>query len=78
MDALTGAAETLSTPSRPRRTPQSCRWGQTTLFLAYPAWLYAWDAPWSCGHQAHPGPLEVTDTCAICPDWRPRPVPGES
>lgn len=74
MDTLTGAEDLLNNASRPRRTPQSCRWGQPTLFLAYPQWLSAWDLPWSCSHPAHAGPLEATDTCATCPDWTPRPV----
>jgi hypothetical protein len=78
MDSLTSAAETLGNASLPRRTPQSCRFGQTTLFLAFPDWLGAWDSPWSCGHQAHPGPLEATDTCATCPDWRPATLDGVS
>ena len=71
MDSLTGAADPLAT-NRPRRTPQSCRWGESTLFLVHPLWLSAWDAPWSCTHPAHTGPLEATDTCLSCPDWRPR------
>ena len=69
MDASTGASETQNSASRPKRTPQSCRWGQVTLFLAHPDWLCAWDSPWSCSHPAHAGPLEVTDTCTTCPDW---------
>ena len=73
MDALTGAAETLNSASRTKRTPQSCRWGQVTLFLAHPEWLCAWDSPWSCSHPAHAGPLEATDTCTTCPDWVRRP-----
>ena len=73
MDLLTGAAPTsLANASVPRRTPQSCRWGQPTLFLPFPVWLSAWDAPWSCCHQAHRGPLEETWVCATCPDWAGR------
>jgi hypothetical protein len=73
MDTLTGAVGTLSNASRPNPLPQGCHWGQPTLFLTYPVWLSAWDSPWSCGHPAHAGPLEATDTCRTCPDWTPRP-----
>jgi hypothetical protein len=66
MDRSTGAA------SHPVRTPQSCRWGDSTLYTAYPEWLSAWDAPWSCRFPTHTGPLETADTCSTCPDWRPR------
>ncbi len=69
MDDATRAADTLGDARRPKRTPQSCRWGQTTLFLAFPEWLSAWDSPWSCRHPAHKGPLETVDTCTTCPDW---------
>ena len=72
MDVMTGAADTLSNAVRPRRTPQSCHWGRTTLFLAYPEWLSAWDSPWSCSHPSHEGPLETTESCASCPDWTRR------
>jgi len=54
------------------RTPQACRWGDSTLYTAFPEWLSAWDAPWSCRHPAHEGPLETVETCTKCPDWRPR------
>jgi hypothetical protein len=54
------------------RTPQACRWGDSTLYTPFPEWLSAWDAPWACRHPAHKGPLETTETCAACPDWRPR------
>ena len=69
MDATTGAAETLRNAVGVRRAPQSCRWGETTLFLAYPDWLSAWDSPWSCSHPSHKGPLETAESCATCPDW---------
>ena len=72
MDVVAGAAHTVKNVSPGARTPQSCRSGEVTLFLSYPDWLSAWDSPWSCGHAAHRGPLEVTDTCTTCPDWTPR------
>jgi hypothetical protein len=71
MDELTGAAAPLGNAVGTRRTPQSCRWGRTTLFLAFPEWLNAWDSPWSCSHPAHTGPLETVETCTTCPDWTP-------
>lgn len=78
MDTLTGVGNFLRNPGLPRRTPQSCHWGQPTLFLAYPLWLSAWDSPWTCMHSAHAGPLEMTDTCTTCPDWRAGPGTGEA
>ena len=77
MDAMTGAAADPSNASEPRlrRTPQSCHWGETTLFLAYPVWLSAWDSPWSCTHRAHTGPLDFPETCTACPDWKRRAEP---
>ena len=77
MDTLTGASGTLRNPSPPGPSPQACHWGETTLFLAYPVWLSAWDFPWSCSHPAHTGPLEATDTCTRCLDWTPRAGPGD-
>ena len=68
MDAMTGAARNAI---RPKRLPQSCRWGQSTLSLSYPEWLSAWDSPWSCRHPAHMGPLETVDACTTCPDCIP-------
>ena len=59
-------------PPITRHGPQDCRWGDSTLYTAYPEWLSAWDAPWTCRHAAHAGPLETAETCATCPDWRPR------
>jgi hypothetical protein len=70
MDWSTGAP--LRNASAPRLTPQACRWGESTLNTTFPEWLSAWDAPWSCRHPAHTGPLETIETCATCPDWRPR------
>ena len=69
---MAGAADTHSKAVRPRRTPQSCHWGESTLFLVYPEWLSAWDSPWSCTHPAHKGPLETVESCTTCPDWTPR------
>jgi hypothetical protein len=69
MDASTGPVTLSSNASVPRRTPQSCFWGRSTLYLAYPAWLDAWDSPWSCCHPAHTGPLETVETCVACPHW---------
>lgn len=69
MDAVTGPADTLRSAPTPGRTPQSCRWGAPTLYLAFPDWLSAWDSPWSCRHPSHQGPLETVDTCTTCPDW---------
>jgi hypothetical protein len=66
----TGAAANLGNPSIPRRAPQTCRWGDSTLYMAFPEWLSAWDSPWTCCHPAHKGPLETVDTCLTCPDWR--------
>jgi hypothetical protein len=69
MDAVTGPADSFSNAPTPRRTPQSCRWGASTLYLAFPDWLNAWDSPWSCRHPLHTGPLETVDTCTTCPEW---------
>ena len=75
MDPSTGAAASPTNASGPRRTPQACRWGDSTLYMAFPEWLSAWDSPWSCRHPAHSGPLETVETCTVCPDWRPRERP---
>jgi hypothetical protein len=72
MDAATGPEDLLHHDAqKPRRTPQSCRWGQSTLYLTYPDWLLAWDMPWTCSHPAHKGPLETVETCTTCPHWTP-------
>lgn len=68
MDRSIGAA---ANACGPRRTPQACRWGDSTLDQPFPAWLSAWDSPWTCCHPAHSGPLETVDTCATCRDWKP-------
>ena len=60
MDRSTGAGSRHA--PQPVRTPQSCRWGAPTLYTAFPEWLSAWDAPWTCRHSAHPGPLETVET----------------
>ncbi|HEY7444057.1 MAG TPA: hypothetical protein VH701_16630 [Vicinamibacterales bacterium] len=77
MDAMAGPANTLRGALRPGQTPQSCRWGASTLYLAFPHWLKAWDSPWSCGHPSHKGPLETVETCTMCPDWTPRELPRD-
>ena len=69
MESVTGPADTCSNASKSRRTPQSCRWGASTLYLAFPEWLSAWDSPWSCRYPSHQGPLETVDICITCPDW---------
>ena len=69
MDRSIGAAANLT--SSPRQTPHTCFWGDSTLYQPLPEWLNAWDAPWTCRHSAHPGPLDTIDTCTTCPDWRP-------
>jgi hypothetical protein len=75
MDVFTGAGSRPHTP--PRRTPQSCRWGESTLFLAYPEYLSAWDSPWSCGHPSHTRTLDATEMCDTCPEWAPRSGPHD-
>ena len=70
MDWSTGAAGRNA--PQPGRTPQSCHWGDPTLNTAFPVWLSAWDAPWSCTHPSHTGPLDTTETCGRCRDWRER------
>jgi hypothetical protein len=77
MDPSTRAAANLSNVSEPRRAPQTCRWGDSTLYMAFPEWLSAWDAPWTCRHPAHTGPLETVDTCITCPDWRSGERPND-
>jgi len=77
MESVTGPADTLSNASTPRRTPQSCRWGASTLYLVFPEWLSAWDSPWSCRYPSHQGPLETVETCTTCPDWSLRESPGD-
>ena len=71
MDRSTGAPLHVAAPS-PRHAPQACHWGDSTLDKTFPAWLNAWEWPWTCCHPAHAGPLETVETCAACPDWRPR------
>jgi hypothetical protein len=71
----TGVAEHLGNSASPRHRPQGCRFGASTLDMAYPDWLSAWDSPWSCCHIAHPGPLETVEACATCPDWTSRNDP---
>ena len=68
MDRSIGAAAHLA--SGPKRAPQTCRWGDATLFQPFPEWLSACDTPWTCHHPAHPGPLETVDTCTACRDWK--------
>lgn len=70
MDRSTGAS--LRNASTPRQAPQACRWGDATLYTTFPEWLNAWEAPWTCRHPAHAGPLETVETCAVCSDWQPR------
>ena len=68
MDRSIGATANLASGSK--RTPQACRWGDSTLYRPFPEWLGAWDAPWTCRHPAHSGPLDTVDTCTTCPDWK--------
>lgn len=77
MDDATVAADTVRGATQSNRTPHACRWGHSTLFLAYPQWLSAWDTPWSCRHPAHTGPLETVDTCTACPEWTPLGSAGD-
>jgi len=74
MDPTIGAA--VSSASRTKRIPQACRWGEVTLYQPFPEWLSAWDDPWTCCHPAHSGPLETSDICATCRDWRPAATKG--
>lgn len=60
-----------------RRAPQACRWGAATLYQQFPEWVSAWDAPWTCRHPAHTGPLETIAICATCADWAPGPRPDD-
>jgi hypothetical protein len=78
MDDLTGAAAAFRKLSPPKHTPQSCHWGQPTLFLAFPEWLGAWDVPWTCCHPARSGPLETIAVCTTCPLWNPLEAGGEA
>lgn len=55
-----------------RGTPQSCQWGELTLFLPFPAWLDAREAPWTCRHARHEQPLKDTESCVNCQDWESR------
>src|SRR5262249_42302957 len=62
MDPSTGgAAAHLTNVPTLRHSPQACRWGDSTLYMAFPEWLGAWDTPWTCRHPAHAGPLETVD-----------------
>jgi hypothetical protein len=74
MDRSTAAANRVSdaTPS-----PNACRWGDATLYQQFPEWVNAWDAPWTCRHPAHTGPLETAVICATCQDWKPRQRPDD-
>jgi hypothetical protein len=76
MDRLAGAVDSPDYSNAHSRTPQSCRWGQVTLFLPFPEWLDAWDSPWTCRHPGHKGPLKTAETCATCPDWTLREHPA--
>jgi len=62
---------------RPRNAA-NCRWAVPTLFLSAPAWLQAWDAPWTCVRDDEVRPLDSTEQCADCPRWEsgPKPEPG--
>ena len=73
MDRTIGAATNLNSP---KQTPQACCWGDSTLYQPLPEWLNAWDAPWTCRHPGHPGPLETIDTCLNCSDWRSAKTSG--
>jgi hypothetical protein len=55
-----------------KQTPQTCRWGDATLYQRFPEWVSAWDSPWTCRHPAHSGPLETLEICTTCADWKPR------
>ena len=70
-----GTGPNFGVVATPRHATHACRWGDSTLNMAFPEWLSAWDTPWTCRHPGHPGPLETVDTCATCPDWRPRERP---
>lgn len=74
MDTSLGAAHRTAGP---RRSPQICRFGASTLDQPFPEWLGAWDSPWTCRHPSHSGPLETAETCATCRDWRPRQPPDD-
>jgi hypothetical protein len=69
MERSIGAAANLASGPT-KQTPQGCRWGDSTLYQPFPEWLSAWDAPWTCRHPAHCGPLETVDICTACPDWK--------
>lgn len=59
------------------RSPNAanCRWAVPTLFLSAPAWLQAWDDPWSCVRDGEARPLDSTEPCADCPRWESGPKP---
>jgi hypothetical protein len=51
------------------RSAANCRWAESTLYMAGPLWLDAWDFPWTCMRDRTPRLLETTDECATCPRW---------
>lgn len=52
---------------------QQCRWAESTLFLAAPQWLEAWEYPWSCRSSGSFHPIADTRQCRVCDRWQARP-----
>jgi hypothetical protein len=44
-----------------------------TLDLPHPVWLDSEDKPWCCTRTEPARPLETTDICRSCSNWRLRP-----
>jgi hypothetical protein len=60
----------------PTKKVQTCRWAEPTLYLPLPAWLDAWDAPWSCKREYPARILLTTYECGTCPRWQAREQAG--
>ena len=55
------------------QTAGNCRWATSSLSLAAPLWLGAWDSPWACLRDGAPRLLDSTEVCTDCPRWEPEP-----
>lgn len=57
---------------RTYKNVQQCRWAESTLFLAAPQWLDAWEFPWSCRSTGTFQPVADTRACCACDRWESR------
>ncbi len=68
----------METNVETKRTVQTCRWAEPTLFQPLPIWLDAWNMPWACRREASARLIASSDQCALCPRWEQRCPNGVS